>query len=275
MKFDGITIVTDMDGTLLDEKKGISEKNLKKINYFRESGGNFTIASGRLYPKIALYAKLLSLNIPVIASNGAVIYDFSSEKVLYVKTMNPKCLRAAENISKRFSECGVEVASVDHTHFIKKSDMVLKHIKDEEYEKDYADGQIPWEDFSDVNSPITKIMFCDYPEKINEIAEVLPRAYSEYVFFKSDAYYYEMMEYGTNKGTAIPKLAEILGNKNRKIYAVGDSMNDREMLKAADVGVCVKNALDAVKNVSDFILPYTNNEDAICHLIDIIEKGLI
>jgi len=281
MKFDGITIVTDMDGTLLDKNKKISEKNLKKIKYFKENGGNFTIASGRLFPKIELYAEILELNIPVIASNGAVIYDFLKKEVLYAKTMNPKCLKTVELIMERFPKAGVEAASIDHNNFIRSSDMVWKHIKDEEYEKDFENNEIVWKSveqmykLSEKTSPITKIMFCDYPENIDEIAEILPYAYSEYCFFKSDAYYYEMVEHGTNKGLAIPKLAEILGSKSKKIYAVGDSMNDLEMIRAADVGVCVKNGLDVIKNESDFILPYTNDEDALCRLIELIEKGLI
>ena len=54
MKFSGITILTDMDGTLLDSNKKISEKNLNMIEYFRQNGGTFTIASGRLYKKIIM-----------------------------------------------------------------------------------------------------------------------------------------------------------------------------------------------------------------------------
>ena len=275
MKFDGITIISDMDGTLLDDNKNISKKTLEKIRYFKENGGNFTIASGRLYPKIALYAKKLSLDIPVIASNGAVIYDFLEDKVLYQKIMNKKCLTVAENIHNRFPDAGLEVAAVSKNRFVYDNPFVQKHIKDEEFEKDFKDGKITWENLSEIDGPITKVMFCDYPENIDKLAKVLPKAYSEYNFFKSDAYYYEMVEYGTTKGTAVFKLSEILGKKNRKIYAVGDSMNDLEMIEAADVGVCVRNALDAVKEKSDFIIPYTNNEDAICHLIEIIEKGLI
>ena len=275
MKFDGITIVTDMDGTLLKEDKTISEKTLKKIEYFKENGGNFTIATGRLYTKIEEYFKLLSLNAPVISSNGAVIYDFLKNKVLYLKTMNPKCLTVAKNIMERFPKIGVEVSSVDCTHFIRESEMVWKHIRDEDYESDFKDRKIIWEDIMTITSPITKVMICAYLDEIKELEAILPHTYSQYHFYKSDMYYYEMAEFGISKGTALLKLSEILGNKNKKIYAVGDNMNDIDMIKAADVGVCVKNAHDKVKNEADFILPYTNDEDAVCRLIELIEKGLI
>ncbi len=275
MKFDGITIVTDMDGTLLCDDKTISDKNLKKIEYFKENGGNFTFASGRLHPKVSMFAKMLSINVPVISGNGAVIYDFLKNEVLYLKTMDKKCLNVVKNVMERFPSVGVEVSSVAHTHFIRESEMVWRHIKAEDYESDFKDRKIIWEDIDSVTSPITKILFADYPENLKKLEEILPHAYSEYNFFRSDFCFYEMVEHGTSKGTAIPRLAEILGSKSKKIYAVGDNMNDRDMLKAADVGVCVKNGLDELKNASDFILPYTNNEDAICHLIELIEKGTI
>lgn len=275
MKFSGITILTDMDGTLLDSNKKISEKNLNMIEYFRQNGGTFTIASGRLYKKIIMYARMLKLDAPVIASNGAVIYDISSDKVVYEKIMNNKCLKLIDEIHSRFPDTGVEVASVDCVEFVYSSDMVIKHIKDEDFTSDFPNGKIIWKKPEEISVPVVKIMFCDYPDKIDILAQTLPRAYSEYNFFKSDSIYYEMVEPGTNKGWAVPKLKEILGDRAKKIYSVGDNMNDIEMLKNSDMGICVKNASEEVKKVSDFILPYTNDEDAIAHLIKMIEKGMV
>ena len=57
MKFDGITIATDMDGTLLTTDKKISQANKDAIDYFRKNGGTFTISSGRIYPKIVMFAE--------------------------------------------------------------------------------------------------------------------------------------------------------------------------------------------------------------------------
>lgn len=275
MNFKGITILTDMDGTLLDSQKNISKKNLKMIEYFRKNGGTFTIASGRTYKKITMYAKILGLDAPVIASNGAVVYDFSHDKVLYKKTMKPSCLEVLEEIHKRFPDTGIEVGKIDEVDFLYPSDMVTKHIVDEDFASDFPGGEIVWKKTSEVKGDITKIMFCDYPDNINELEKTLPLIYGDYTFFKSDTIYYEMVEPGTNKGLAVPKLKEILKDRAQKIYSVGDNMNDVEMLNNSDVGICVKNANENVKNEADFILPYTNDEDALAHLIEMIEKGLI
>lgn len=275
MDFKGITVLSDMDGTLLNTQKKISEKTLKKIEYFRKNGGTFTIASGRTYKKITMYASELGIDAPIIASNGAVIYDFFSDRVLYKKIMDKKCLSVLESIHTQFPGTGIEVGKIDGVDFLYQSEAVLKHIADENFASDFPDGRIVWKKSKDVAGDITKIMFCDYPENIDILEKTLPHVYTEYTFFKSDLIYYEMVEPGTNKGLAVPKLKEILGDRAKKIYAVGDNMNDVEMLNNSDMGICVKNANENVKKEADFILPYTNDEDAVAHIIDMIEKGLI
>ncbi len=275
MDFKGITILSDMDGTLLDSKKNISKNNLAKIKYFKENGGTFTIASGRTYKKITMYANELGTDVPVIASNGAVIYDFSLDKVLYKKTMDRKCLKFLEEIHNRFPQTGIEVGGVECVEFLYPSDMVTKHIIDEDFASDFPNGEIVWKKPNEVTADITKIMFCDYPENIDTLSKTLPLLYGDYTFFKSDTIYYEMVEPGTNKGLAVPKLKDILKDRAKKVYAVGDNMNDVEMLNNSDVGVCVRNANEKVKEQADFILPFTNDEDAIAKLIDMIAKGVI
>ena len=48
-KFDGIMICTDLDGTLLQSDKTISEENTRAIEYFKSEGGRFTFITGRMH----------------------------------------------------------------------------------------------------------------------------------------------------------------------------------------------------------------------------------
>ena len=47
-KFDGILLISDLDGTLLKGDKSISEENIKAIEYFKSNGGIFTFITGRV-----------------------------------------------------------------------------------------------------------------------------------------------------------------------------------------------------------------------------------
>ena len=69
-KFDGYVIVSDLDGTLLDNNKNISKENLEAINYFTENGGKFTVATGRVIEATEEYLSKIEINFPIIVYNG-------------------------------------------------------------------------------------------------------------------------------------------------------------------------------------------------------------
>ena len=83
-KFDGIIIVSDIDGTFLGKNSRMVPENLEAIEYFKAEGGCFTIATGRevfSIPRVIPMVKELC-NIPIIACNGAFIYDFQKEQIV-------------------------------------------------------------------------------------------------------------------------------------------------------------------------------------------------
>ena len=65
MDFKNVIIMSDLDGTLLDDKKEISQRDMESINEFCDKGGMFTIATGRGYSMARPVAQKLKLRIPV------------------------------------------------------------------------------------------------------------------------------------------------------------------------------------------------------------------
>jgi hydroxymethylpyrimidine pyrophosphatase-like HAD family hydrolase len=61
------------------------------------------------------------------------------------------------------------------------------------------------------------------------------------------------MPKGTNKGTGLQKLCEILNIKKGGCFAIGDYYNDLEMLKSADVSATMANAPDDLKSIVNFV----------------------
>jgi len=269
MRFDGITIATDMDGTLLTSDKKISQKNKDAIDYFRKNGGTFVISSGRVYPKVLMFADELKLDAPFISNNGSIIFDYQKNEVVYKCVMDKKAIDVLKSMMEEFSDYGFEVAALGEVYFLRDNDTIQKHIRDEKF------TDLKWITPDDIDFEMTKILMGHTPEKIDELDRKIPADYYGFSTFRSDLYYYEVVPYGVSKGTALFELRKILGDKSKKVYGIGDSINDMEMIKAADVGVAVKNALPGLKEGADFILPYTNDENAIMHLIELIEKGTI
>ena len=74
MDFKNVIIMSDLDGTLLDDKKEISPKDMESINEFCDKGGMFTIATGRGYSMARPVAQKLKLRIPAVIFNGSAVY---------------------------------------------------------------------------------------------------------------------------------------------------------------------------------------------------------
>lgn len=81
--FDGYTLVSDMDGTLINSNKEISKENLDAIKYFVNNGGKFTVATGRMVASVECFLDRLNLDLPAILHNGGKIYDYNNKKVVY------------------------------------------------------------------------------------------------------------------------------------------------------------------------------------------------
>ena len=271
MKFEGITIISDMDGTLLTEKKTIPEENLNAIKYFRDNGGCFTCASGRIYKKMIFYSDILEMTDPIISHNGAVIYDLKNDRVLYKKFLEGRYKAIIKEIFDDYPFIGIEAYTEHDVIFFKYNDYIKKHIADENFADDL--NSINWHDFDMITPEWCKILMANSPENNDMLEKVLPKKYPDFQFVRSEAHYYEILPPNISKGAAAKGLMDILGRPMDKLYAIGDNMNDAELLAESKVGIAVKNASEGLKKSADFVLDYTNEECAVARVIEMIDKG--
>src|SRR5665811_689607 len=85
-------ICIDMDCTLLNDKKIISERNLRAIRLAYEKGARIAVCTGRIFTSADFFSELLGVKSPVIASNGAYIREKDRDEVIYKATLGAeKC----------------------------------------------------------------------------------------------------------------------------------------------------------------------------------------
>jgi Cof subfamily protein (haloacid dehalogenase superfamily) len=267
MKFDGITIISDMDGTLLTDDKRISVENIAAINYFRENGGAFTIASGRIYNKILIYSHLLNLDLPVISHNGAVIYAPAANKTIHREFLKGNYRGLISEIYQRYPYIGVEAYTESDVRFLKHNKYIDWHISDEKFASGGKNTQIRWYGFYETDEEWCKILMAMSKKDCDFFEKTLPEEYPEYKFVRSEAHYYEVLPKDANKGSAAAKLMDFITKPMDKLYAIGDNMNDKELIETAKVGVAVKNAASGLKDAADIVLDCTNGENAVAKLI--------
>lgn len=178
-------LVSDLDGTLLDSKQQISAENLEAISTFKENGGIFTIATGRMEKAAIPYIEQLGINIPVILYNGAIIYDPINKKRIVEKhlTSPGNVLRTINSLSK-FDNVAVLIYQGDEVYTIKRN-----HIVEKYEEKEKVTCQL----FSErqLKNHIIKIMLIAEPEilkkfetKVIEVEHSCELVYSKEIILK-------------------------------------------------------------------------------------------
>lgn len=257
-------IAMDMDDTLLRDDWTISERTIEAIRRAREQGVYVTIATGRMPAAIRSYAQQLEIDIPAITYNGAMVQEIVSEKVLYRKIIP---IEAARNIIDWLLQHDI------HFHV---------YIRDRVYTGKMNDWSRKYERVTRVPITITNIAECLANEKegVEKILlfgkqevlqgwnkKILQRYEGQVRTTVSKSDFLELIHPTVNKGAALSALAERLGVKREEVLAVGDSLNDMEMIRYAGIGAAMGNARRELKDAAD-VVTATNQEDGVAQVIE-------
>ncbi len=256
-------VVTDVDGTLLDSKKEMSEKTKKAIHKIRENGVKFVIATGRAHPAAKWPYIDLGISGLVVSCNGALIKDTATGEVVYKRPLDRVILKSVSDIcskyNKYFHYYTEDTIHSERDEFILKSFREMsKHLPEEkkvntEILKDYNE-------FLSRGIPVYKIgiFFDDSDESKKMIDEI--NAIDGIACYKSLATSFDVMSEGVSKGDAVRFLNEYFGIPKEQTIASGDNENDIDMIKYVGMGVAMDNALDEVKSVADYVTGDNNDE---------------
>lgn len=261
-------IFSDMDGTLLDDKKKLSPRIYNAIDYFTARGGRFVLSSGRPLASILETKKKLGLDFPgtyVIAYNGALVYDCEQKKAIWEQRIPydyvQKVLALAE-------ECGVHA----HTY---TDDYIISPKDDEELAYYREHIHMPAVIADDVVSALDKEPFkliliqLDGRDKLEAFCKALDARTGNVLHtFYSSSVYLECCMKETSKGNAIRFLCGHLGIEVKDSIAAGDAANDISMLQAAGCGVCMCNGTEDAKLAADYVTKKDNNHDGFLEIFE-------
>ncbi|MBO8170481.1 MAG: HAD family phosphatase [Bacillaceae bacterium] len=255
-------IVSDMDGTLLNRDKQISAGNLRAIRQFVRTGGTFTVATGRMAKTVRPYAEELELKCPVILYNGAQIFDFTQNRVLWEKRLPAQAITLIKEMAARFPDISLFMYEGDHILVFQNH----AYIREVEQSKKLPLRRIGHaDDITGIN--LFKIVL--YHVDVNRLreAELLLKQNTAYQIVYSHPHYLEVLPEGVSKGSALRVWSEWTGIPQAQVLAVGDNMNDEALLKEAGIGVAVSNAHPDLKKIADHIT-VSHDEDAVKVLIE-------
>lgn len=252
--FDGYLIISDIDGTLLDNGF-LPEQNCEKIRYFIENGGLFSLSTGRVIKAVSSVTDRIKNISPSIFANGAMIYDLSEKKILFEDNISPEGHKFTENIIKNYPEIGLEIHSGDKIFAFNKTSENSDHEKYEGFESETADFEyvdgLSW----------SKVIFLAKDEDNSKLENQMQKAPKSCTLLRSAAtvlgrkrHYFEFVSANASKASAAKKLCGILNISEENCCAVGDYYNDLEMLKLFNLSGAPAEAPDDIKNNAKFIL---------------------
>lgn len=248
-------IVSDLDGTLLDSNREISQRTKELIKEFTEKGGIFTFATGRMEASVGRYLDYLDVSNPVIIYNGAKVVDIRKNIVLFEELLGYDLAKTALKIAAEY-EWDV-LLYLDKKIFTNKITDVIEEymLKDGVYCE--AVGRL--DEF--LKCEPTKILIIGNPNCFAPYIEKLQKQIDiplNYVF--SEYNYLEILPEASSKGNALKKLAKSESIPIEQTIAIGDNLNDVSMIKAAGLGVAVENAQEEVKKCADYITKGNDDE---------------
>jgi Cof subfamily protein (haloacid dehalogenase superfamily) len=269
-RFEGYLLVSDFDGTLIDHQLCISDENIDAVRSFIDQGGRFLGATGRTELNVRPYTDGLPLSSPWILYNGAAIYDWESESFLYKALLDrPLSESFVIKVMARFP--GVNIQVFTGGPFCQVNAGALPDAQAVREGQHFENK--PMEQVAD---DWLKVLFCDEkPEHIDVIEAMLEDdpLLSCVHKTRSAPRYFELTATGANKGTALVRLKQLLDPTPLKVVAIGDYLNDVEMLIEADISAAPESALPEVKAHAQ-IITVDHTQSAIADLVAKLESGL-
>lgn len=254
-------IALDLDGTLTNDEKEISEYTAEVLMKAQKRGIRIALVSARPSPGLHYERDVLKLQEYgglLLSYNGGRIVDAESGDVLYKTAMNRQ---VTKDILRYLEDLPVTVIMDDCERLYVKD----RHGYKVQYESNNNHMEIV--EVPDLvealTFPVVKLLLSMDPAIIfdvqRQIAEYLPE---DLTVVRTAPFYLEIISKKISKGQGVLQVCKYIGIRPEEVIAFGDAENDIPMIKAVGMGIAMGNGEQAVKEVADRIT-LTNNEDGI------------
>jgi len=259
-------VLCDVDGTLYDWDRILSERTIRVINELHERGYGFGIASGRPYEEIVHYAKEWGFPFQfdvLIGINGAELYTLQENVLHTYYSLSTDTLKKTIEVMKQF-DCNPFMYWHKKLLCVKVDDMIHKSSKTSR--REIVQAKDISELYAEENA---KIMFRMSEEETKRAeAWLAEHPDPDYAAFKTQSTLIEFMDPRISKGFAIRQMKETGYCEPDEILAFGDTTNDNPMLEEAGWGVCLINGSDDTKAVADDITRFDCRHDGFADYIE-------
>lgn len=260
-------VILDMDGTIQDLYAGgeVNAPVRAAINAVQRAGIPVSIGTGRTLDYVHSRADYLGLSCPVVTTQGAVIGDPVSGRVLAV---TPLARTTARSVAAWLDETP-HIAAFYFSAADGRTHIYQNRLGITQAERDFQDyvftaPRTLWAgsmlDLFDAPvtatmPPVKFLLDNDRATKIDVQPELQARFGVDLYITRTHPRLVEGTAQGVDKGSGLRKLCELLGIRPERVLAIGDNDNDIPLLQAAGYGVAMGNCTPGLRAVADWVAP--------------------
>lgn len=264
-------IIMDVDGTLTNSQKKISDKTKETLIKAQNNGAILVLASGRPVTGLMDIGKELEMNQHhglFIAFNGSKAIDVQSGEILFNQTMSIEEGKAVLEHMKNFNVRPM-IDKDDYLYVNNVYDCWVnfnnQRVNIIEYES--RGGKFKLCEIEDlaqfVDFPLNKILVAADENYLKENYQAMAKPFINQLHSVFTApMYFEFTANGIDKANALEKVLTPMGYKREEMIGFGDGHNDASMLKYVGTSIAMGNAVDELKEIADEIT-LSNDEDGI------------
>jgi hypothetical protein len=255
-----------MDGTLLRDDKTISDRTVAAVRAFEAAGGAFTIATGRGVAAMKRYMEQLQSRTPLILLNGSLGYDPVTGEDIFRHEIPSSAIEVVWPILLAH-KLDIVVHGPRRGFIRGMNEVIAEHLREDGITVDEVPAMSP----ANLSS-VVKILTIGEPPLLDQ-AEAAIRATGVPVqMVRSHATYLEVLPPVGGKGRGLTTLLKHLDVPVECSLAVGDFLNDLELVQTAGLGVAMANAHPGLKAVASWET-LSNMEDGVAAILEALVEG--
>ena len=257
-------IAIDMDGTLLNKHRKIPFLTLLYLRHLSRKGHVVILSSGRPIRSLMPFYKKLGLKTPMICYNGGYCYHpYKNDFDIVDHSFSKETVRSLFIDLYPRLICNMIIENHDTIIYQNKDDELYRYFP-------HKNMEVKYQSILDTNmKSYSIIMQMANLDVQNEIKSKVNKNDSIGVRFWSGLKpkYCEIYYKNVSKAECLEHIRKYYHIDKKNIIAIGDSINDIEMINYAEIGVAMKNSCEELLSEADVITEKDNNHNGIPHCL--------
>jgi Cof subfamily protein (haloacid dehalogenase superfamily) len=266
-------VVLDIDGTLIAEDLEVRPRTRAAITEAVARGVNVSLATGRMPSSAVVFANLLGLTTPLIGHQGAVIRAMPR----HLEPAQAVAPHSRGRVGRLVHHAPLAADAVREAIIWCRANGLDPHVNDVEEIIVWAEDP-SFEDYSvylagnarvvpdliaAVRHPMSKVIAVGQAGRPMALVDEARRHFAGRADVTvSHPRFLEFVAPGVSKGRAVAWIAHEAGIPMGQVLAIGDSLNDFEMIADAGHGAAMPTSVTAVRRAARYLAPPVGEEGA-------------